>query len=111
MKYIIFVLPFLVSCGYSSVGTDMVGQVKRVMNKTPILCNDRVDLDLSLGVLRNGVGSMSSEDATATIHNPSDIELLKKAQEDGSAVKVTYNLKRWTWCEDERQVTKVEILK
>src|SRR5579859_447764 len=49
------------ACGNSSVGNELEGQVKKVVKRTPIFCSDYVEADVSLGVIRNGVGSMSQE--------------------------------------------------
>lgn len=48
--------------GHTSRDNEAVGQVKRVHNNTPLLCPDYKDVDISLGVMRNGVGSMSTQD-------------------------------------------------
>lgn len=106
----IVMLLSLVSCGYSAKNSEMIGQVKSVTNETPILCNERNDVDISLGVLRNGVGSMSAEDVFLTISNEKDLAVLKEANESGKLVKVVYDFKRWTWCWNQRIVKSVEIV-
>jgi len=100
----------LTSCGYASRDTEAVGQVKRVMNNTPILCSDFIDVDLSLGVIRNGVGSVSNEDIWIVVSRP-DAEILKKANEEGQLVKITYDQQRFAFCTQGRFATKVEVLK
>ncbi len=102
----------LVSCGYAEQGSDLTGQVKKVINKTPLVCNDYVLVDLSLGVMRNGVGSMSHEDVELVVPNSEDVKLLKSASDSGSLVKITYNTKRLVFCvESNKVVTTVELLK
>ena len=100
----------LTACGYASRDTEAVGQVKRVMNNTPILCSDFIDVDLSLGVIRNGVGSVSNEDIWIVVSRP-DAEILKKANEEGQLVKITYDQQRFAFCTEGRFATKLEILK
>lgn len=88
----------------------MIGQVKKFSHVTPIFCSNRVDVDVSLGVIRNGVGSMSNEDVWATA-SPETYELLKKANESGEIVKLTYDVRRVTFCEEDRVIIKAEITK
>jgi hypothetical protein len=113
MKSILLVitLVMITSCGYSVRDSDLIGQVKKVSNETPLLCEDRTDTDISLGVMRNGVGSMSTEDIWLTVPNKEDKETLIKANETGSLVKITYDSKRVTFCWHNKIVKKVEIVK
>lgn len=111
---IVFVLAMLLmlsSCGYSSRQNELIGQVKKVSHLTPILCGDRVDTDISLGVMRNGVGSMSAQDVWLTVENPDDVKALATANESGELVKITFDEKRTTLCRRNEIVTKVEIVK
>ena len=111
MKQLILIaILALAGCGYSSTNNEMTGQIKKVGNLTPIFCFDRVDVDMSLGVMRNGVGSMSSEDVFATVPEKSVQETLKRASESGQLVKVKYNQHRFTWCQENREITSAEIL-
>lgn len=110
MKYVLLLLA-LSGCGYSSKGNETIGQVKKLTAETPIVCNERTDADLSLGVIRNGVGSMSTEDRWFTVESEADKAILKQASETGALVKVTYNLKRWVWCYSDHIITHVELVK
>lgn len=101
----------LTSCGYSSRNSDLIGQVKRVVSATPVFCDDRVDADISLGVMRNGIGSMSTQDVWVTVPNKDDQELLKKASETGAIVKATYDVKRTVFCWQHDIITHVELVK
>lgn len=99
------------SCGYSSQGNRLVGQVKKVIEKTPIICGDYVEADLSLGVFRsNGVGSMSHEDLILYVPNRDDAALLNKAQDTGQLVEVTYDIKRVVICNPQERVTSVKLV-
>lgn len=111
MKYLLILGMLCVAgCGYEEVGTEAVGQVKSVINNTPVFCNNYASVDVSLGVIKNGVGSMSTHDMKLTVENPADVHALKKAAATGKLVKVTYNNKRWTWCVLHHIVTNVEIV-
>ena len=114
MKFVILsalsALIFSGCLGYSARENELTGQVKKVVSRTPIVCSDRVDTDISLGVMRNGVGSMSTEDQWFTVPNQADQELLRKASESGALVKVTYDVIRITWCWEDHVVTHVEFL-
>lgn len=110
MKYLVILGMLLVSgCGYEQLGVNTAGQVKKVIVNNPIICSAYTAVDLSLGVMRNGVGSMSTEDVYLTVVNTSDVQLLNKAVETGRLVKITYDTKRWTWCTYNKIVSKVEL--
>ncbi len=100
----------LAACGYSAKDNEMVGQVKKVVERTPIICSDWTEADVSLGVLRNGNGSMSKEDVVLWVENTSDRALLKKAAETGTPVKINYDIRRYTWCVADHVLTHVELL-
>lgn len=101
----------LAGCGYSARGTEVVGQVKRISNYTPLICPDYKMLDLSLGVMRNGVGSMSTEDALIVIDSGQE-KILKDAMESGVLVKVVYDKKRAVFCIDsQRFAVSIEVVK
>lgn len=99
------------ACGYSSADNELTGQVKRVKKVTPIVCPDYVEADISLGVMRNGVGSMSTEDVWVLVESYADIQLLDTAAEQGSLVKVRYDVKRVSMCVPDHRLTSVELVK
>lgn len=104
-------LVLMTGCGDLSRGTEAVGQVKSVYNETPLIFPDYVQVDLSLGVMRNGVGSMSTQDIFVLLKDPMDIALAKQAQQEGQLVKVTYDHQRLNFWSEARQATKIELLK
>lgn len=110
MKKYLFLL-LLTSCGYHSKDNELIGQVKKVHSNTPLVCGDYFSADISLGVMRNGVGSMSTQDVDVYIPREKDVETFKLAVESGQLVKITYDSKRITFCVPGYVVTKVEILK
>ncbi len=101
----------LTSCGYSARNAELIGQPKKVMDRTPIIFPDYKLVDISLGVIRNGVGSMSSEDVYVVI-TPDQEKMISQAIESGQLVKVEYDNLRWTLRYDtEKIATSVEIAK
>jgi hypothetical protein len=112
MKKLIL-LPFLIgltACGYSSVENELISQPKKIFHQTPIFCPDRVDVDVSMGVMRNGVGSMSNQDVFLNVPNEKDVKTLEKAISEGKLVKIKYNVYRVVWCQPDDEVVSVEIL-
>lgn len=101
----------LAGCGYSSKDNEMIGQVKKVAHATPLICGDYDAADISLGVMRNGVGSMSHEDAWVLVQDKRDVETLKTAADTGQIVKLTYDDRRVAFCVPDYWVTKVEVVK
>jgi hypothetical protein len=91
---------FLVACGNTSSDNELVGQVKKVVKRTPILCSDYTEVHLSLGLMRNGVGSMSHEDVELAVDNEDkeNVDKLKWAAENGAIVKLSYDVERVSPC-------------
>jgi len=100
----------LIGCGYSSNNNKMVAQPKKIHHNTPILCHNYTELDVSLGVLRNGSGSMSTEDVLLTVNNDKDQVVLQRAIDDGKLVEIHYDEFRLALCVPEYQITSVEII-
>jgi hypothetical protein len=98
-------------CGLSAKDTEAVGQVKRIAHQTPLICPEQYILDMSLGVLRGGNGSMSKEDLFIRVQSPDQLKLLNEAALSGQPVRVTYDVQRVAFCWEEREMTKVELLK
>ncbi len=103
----VLLIAMLAACGNTAAGNELVGQVKKVVVHTPIICPNYVTADLSLGIMQNGVGSLSKEDVVLEVTDPNDIAVLRKAAETGHLVKVTYNIRRVTICVPEHLVTDV----
>lgn len=101
----------LTSCGYTAIGNEMTGQVKKVVNNTPLVCPPYSSADVSLGVMRNGVGSMSHEDVELYVPSELDRAALKAAAESGALVKIKYSVARVTFCVPEHVVQSVEEIK
>ena len=110
MKKIIVIASVLVltACGYSAKDIETIGQIKKVVLNTPLVCPDFYDVDVSLGIMRNGTGSMSIQDIWIVV-NKSDLALLKKANESGDLVKFTYDNQRFPICTGGKFATKVEV--
>jgi cell shape-determining protein MreC len=110
-KILLAVTLFVAACGYESRDNELIGQVKKVEKKTPIICSNYASADISLGVLRNGVGSLSREDVWLYVPNDADVKTLESAVQTGDLVKVTYDRARVTFCVDHNQVSHVEVLR
>jgi hypothetical protein len=100
----------LSGCGYVVRGGELTGQVKDVDQVTPLICGDFKTADISLGIMRNGVGSMSTQDVKVYVTRDDQYELLKQATNSGKLVKVTYDQRRLTFCVPDVWVTSVEVL-
>jgi hypothetical protein len=101
----------LSACGKSSMGSEMTGQVKRVNHSTPLICPEYYDADISMGVMRNGVGSMSTADEWMWVPDRTMYAKLKESAESGALVKVTYDIHRIAFCHEEAEITSVELVK
>jgi hypothetical protein len=104
---------FLAGCGNVEIDAEAVGQVKKVTNATPVLCLDYQAVDISMGVMRNGVGSMSTQDIwfyIPDIPGKNLAKTLRSAAESGKLVKVTYDVRRWAPCSEDHWITSVEVL-
>lgn len=106
---IVMLLPLVTACGYKSRGNELTGQVKKITHETPLLCPNRWDVDISLGVMRNGVGSVSTEDIWLTLDDSSLVEPFTKAMQDGAIVRVHYDTYRFTLCQARGNATKVTV--
>jgi hypothetical protein len=100
------------SCGYSSMNNESVGQVKSVRNVTPLFCPNYSLVDVSLGVMQNGTGSVSKQDVEFVVSDIESFNFLMIAQDSGKLVKIHHNDKRLVFCTDTSEfITKVEMLK
>ncbi len=97
-------------CGYSSQQNELSGQVKKVTGVTPVFCPDRNDVYVSLGVMRNGVGSISNEDAHLAVGSKRDLGVLLRAAETGRLVKIRYDVERVQICGPDHIVTSAILL-
>lgn len=114
MRKLIFIaVIFVAGCGYTSVGNDGVCQPKKIHHNTPLICGNYDTVDISLGVMRDGVGSMSTHDMTLSFdpRNQRENEAkLEQAIKAGKLVKLSYNDRRFSICQETEQVTDVEII-
>jgi hypothetical protein len=112
MKYLIYSLVILnIGCwGYSSKDNETSGQVKYVEHLTPMFCDDRIDVDISLGVMRNGVGSMSTQDVIMWVPSSEDAKILTDASKSGQLVKIGYDEMRFSWCKPLCVVKSVDLI-
>ncbi len=108
--FIVVVALMLTACGYSGVDSQVIGQVKKVRHETPLFCSDNDYVDVSLGVMRNGVGSMSTQDMLLQIKSPEQKASLQQAVLTGKLVNITYDSKRWSWCYYTNEIKTITVL-
>jgi hypothetical protein len=101
----------MAGCGNSSTDGEMIGQAKRLTNVTPLLCMNYPAFDLSLGVMQNGTGSMSTQDIWFTVVNPMAMASLRTAVDSGSIVRVVYDERRFAPCSEDHWLKDVEIVR
>lgn len=96
-------------CGWSGREINGTGQVKTVRLDTPIGCPDYHEVDVSLGVMRGGVGSMSTHDMTLFV--PEDlVPKMKEAAAAGALINFTYDERRSAWCVPGARLTSFKSL-
>lgn len=99
--------------GYTSRDNEAIGQPKKIHHNTPLTCFDYDTIDISLGVIRNGIGSMSVQDITlafAPNNDQANENTLSKAIQLGKLVKFTYDEQRVTFCQPKGQIKTVETV-
>lgn len=111
MKSILFALVLLLAagCGYTSRNNEAVGQIKKIKNVTPMVWPAFTYVDVSLGVMRGGTGSMSSQDIWLRA-DEKHLEVLQSAQNSGQIVRIFYDEERFNFWYPEEHVTSVELL-
>jgi hypothetical protein len=100
---------FAFGCGYESVDNKMTGQVKKVHHNTPIFCSDYFSADISLGVLINGVGSMSTQDIEVVVEEK-DRDKFEFAAANNQIVEIGYKVKRVTFCTPDHISDSIKVL-
>jgi hypothetical protein len=101
--------------GYLAKDNELIGQVKKVEKNTPLICPDYVSADITLGVMKNGTGSLSKEDVWVVVADKDQEKILRQANETGQLVKIKYDQKRcggnYFFCTYDMFVREVEIIK
>lgn len=98
------------ACGYTSLDNKMVGQVKKIHHNTPIVCPDYNSADVSLGVMQNGVGSISDHDVTMTVFDSGVLKIMEAAATTGKLVEITFKERRATMCINDYVATEARFL-
>jgi hypothetical protein len=95
--------------GYTSKDNGGIGQIKAVHSVTPIICPDYTYIDVSLGVMQGGVGSMSNHDMKLYVssENTDLIARLDSIQKTGAIVDITYDVLRLSICTNDHRLTSV----
>ena len=98
----------LFGCGYSGVDGEGIGQAKKLTRVTNLICEDYDAFDMSLGVMQNGTGSVSTQDVWFTFYDRALIPKLKDLVARGAVVKVTYDTRRAPVCTEQLILRSVE---
>ncbi len=107
---------YLVYCGFTTMYArdgELIGQAKKLTRITPFwssICPEYYAFDVSLGVLQNGVGSISKSDVVLTVQNVKDLPAMRTAVERGALVKVRYDTRRLAACTESYLSTGFEVI-
>ena len=96
-------------CGWSGKEITGTGQVKKVGLESNLLCPDYYEVDISLGIMRNGVGSMSTHDQKFFIPD-SMLKDFRTAAEKSSIVNFSYDVRRGGWCVNDHRITSFKVV-
>lgn len=102
---------YLIYSGFTTMYArdgELIGQAKKLTLVTPFwssFCSPYYALDVSLGVLQNGVGSISQQDVVLTVRDTDDLTAMKAAVETGAVVKVHYDTRRLAACTEDYLAT------
>jgi len=103
-------LTVLCGCGWSSVSNDLIAQPKRIIHNTPIVCPNYRSVDVSLGVMQNGVGSMSTHDEVLVVEDGRVADAIESAIQQGKLMRLKYDEARFRWCTEEMFVTEATLV-
>lgn len=111
---LLFVLALLTlsgcyACGTGTANSEVTAQVKKVVHRTPLICPEYTEVDVSLGVMRNGVGSMSHEDLVLRVMDESQVPALEKAAKDGAIITLRYDIARLAACYPDHKLTSFTV--
>ncbi len=108
---------YLIHAGFTTMYAldgELIGQAKKVRLVTPFwssICPTYYAFDVSLGVMQNGTGSMSTQDIWLTVKDVQDLPLMHKAVADASIVKIKFDTRRLAACTEDYLATSFEIVK
>lgn len=103
-------LTLLAACGYSHRNNELIGQPKAIEATTPLVCPNQNILHLSLGVMRHGVGSMSTQDILISIPDDNLALRLQPVVKAGKLINAQTNEARFRWCNEEKELVDFEIV-
>jgi hypothetical protein len=105
---------YLIYAGFTTMYArdgELVGQAKKLTHVTPLwssFCPPYYVLDVSMGVLQGGVGSMSTEDLALTVIDVEDLAAMRAAVAHGAIVKIRYDTRRLAACTEDYLATGFE---
>lgn len=95
-----------------SLDGELIGQAKKLTLVTPLwssVCPIYYALDVSMGVLQGGTGSMSSQDVWFTVKDTADLQMMREAVAAARIVKVRYDERRLAACTETHLATGFEV--
>ena len=110
MRALLIGVLLLSGCGYSAKDGEAIGQAKKLTAVTPLICEGYVAFDMSLGILKGGSGSMSTQDIWLTVKDGVNLMILKKAVENASIVHIRYDTRRVPFCTEKFILNGVDLV-
>lgn len=96
-----------------AVDGELVGQAKKIRMVTPLwssICPTYYALDVSMGIIQNGTGSMSTQDVWFTIKDTADLPAMQKAVETAAIVKMKFDTRRLAACTEDYYATGFQVI-
>jgi hypothetical protein len=105
---------YLIYCGfntYLSRDGEVVGQAKSITRVTPFwsVCAPYYMLDVSVGVMVNGVGSLSTHDVGFTVADTWDVPAMLEAVQHAKIIRVRYDTRRLAACTEDNIATGFDV--
>lgn len=100
LKILSFILLFT-NCGYIEQNNIGIGQVKKIIKNTPIICPDYKVVNIAFGSLESGIISNTND---YYVIDDKQQEILEKAQYNQKIIKFVYNVKRVAICKQTKNI-------
>jgi hypothetical protein len=105
-------------CGWSGKEITGLGQVKKVGLESNLVCPDYYQVDIALGIMRNGFGCMSTHDQRFFVPDSiqrffipdSMLKDFRTAAEKSSIVNFSYDVRRASSCVNNYRITSFKVV-
>lgn len=99
MKHVLLGAALLLSsCGNSATDIELTGQLKAAGVATNLICPDYFYLDMSMGVIKDGTGSVSKDDIFVTLYGRQEYKKYQELAKVGAIITVHANMRRAAFC-------------